>query len=65
MGKGYVYRCPKCGHKEELLSGVGFISLVEDAMEQESILAGIYDPKANVAPRNRKPEFPGEPGQVY
>lgn len=28
MGKGYVYRCPKCGHEEELLSGVGFMSPV-------------------------------------
>ncbi len=65
MGKGFVYRCPKCGHEEKLLSGVGFMSPVEADMERESILAGIYGTKANVAPRNRKPEFPGEPGQVY
>lgn len=35
MGKGYVYRCPKCGHEEELLSGVGFMSPVEADMERE------------------------------
>lgn len=39
MGKGFVYRCPKCGHEEELLSGVGFMSPVEADMERESILA--------------------------
>ena len=33
MGKGYVYRCPKCGHEEELLSGVGFMSPMEADME--------------------------------
>lgn len=49
MGKGYVYRCPKCGHEEELLSGVGFMSLVEADVERESILAGIYGPKAQAA----------------
>lgn len=49
MGKGYVYRCPKCGHKEELLSGVGFMSPVEADMERESILAGMYGPKAQAA----------------
>ena len=41
MGKGFVYRCHKCGHEEELLSGVGFMSPVEADMERESILAGI------------------------
>lgn len=49
MGKGYVYRCHKCGHEEELLSGVGFMSLVEADMERENILAGIYGPKAQAA----------------
>lgn len=49
MGKGYVYRCSKCGHEEELLSGVGFMSHVEADMERESILAGIYGPKAQAA----------------
>ena len=49
MGKGYVYRCHKCGHEEELLSGVGFMSLVEADVERESILAGIYGPKAQAA----------------
>ena len=49
MGKGYVYRCPKCGHEEELLSGVGFMSPVEADMERESILTGIYGPKAQAA----------------
>lgn len=39
MGKGYVYRCPKCGREEELLSGVGFMSPVEADMERESRLA--------------------------
>lgn len=49
MGKGYVYRCPKCGHEEELLSGVGFMSPVEAAGERETILAGYYGPKAKAA----------------
>ena len=49
MGKGYVYRCHKCGHEEELLSGVGFMSLVEAEVERERILAGIYGPKAQAA----------------
>lgn len=42
MGKGFVYRCPKCGHEEELLSGVGFMSPVEADMERENILVGIW-----------------------
>lgn len=49
MGKGFVYRCHKCGHEEELLSGVGFMSPVEADMERESILTGIYGPKAQAA----------------
>lgn len=49
MGKGYVYRCHKCGHEEELLSGVGFMSPVEADMERESILAGIHGAKAQAA----------------
>ena len=49
MGKGFVYRCPKCGHEEKLLSGVGFMSPMEADMERESILAGIYGPKAQAA----------------
>lgn len=49
MGKGFVYRCPKCDHEEELLSGVGFMSPVEADMERESILAGIYGTKAQAA----------------
>lgn len=39
MGKGFVYKCPKCGREEELLSGVGFMSPVETDMERESRLA--------------------------
>ena len=49
MGKGFVYRCPKCGHEEELLTGVGFMSPLEADMERENILAGIYGPKAQAA----------------
>lgn len=49
MGKGFVYRCHKCGHEEEVFSGVGFMSPVEADMERESILAGIYGPKAQAA----------------
>lgn len=49
MGKGFVYKCPKCGREEELLSGVGFMSPVETDMERESILAGIYGTKAQAA----------------
>ena len=44
-----MYRCPKCGHEEELLSGVGFMSPVEADMERENILVGIYGPKAQAA----------------
>lgn len=50
MGKGYVYRCPKCGHEEELLSGVGFMSPMEADMERESILTGIYGPQGTSGP---------------
>lgn len=49
MGKGFVYRCPKCGHEEQLLTGIGFMSSLEADMERESILAGIYGPKAQAA----------------
>ena len=49
MAKGDVYRCPNCGHDEELLSGVGFMSPMEADMERESILTGIYGPKAQAA----------------
>lgn len=49
MGKGFVYKCPKCGHEEELLTGVGFMSPLEADMERENILAGIYGPKAQAA----------------
>ena len=49
MGKGFVYRCPKCDHEEEWLTGVGFMSPLEADMERESILAGIYGPKAQAA----------------
>lgn len=49
LGKGFVYKCPKCGHEEELLTGVGFMSPLEADMERENILAGIYGPKAQAA----------------
>lgn len=49
MGKGFVYKCPKCGHEEELHTGIGFMSPLEADMERESILAGIYGPKAQAA----------------
>lgn len=49
MGKGFVYRCPKCGHEEQLLTGTGFMSPVEADMERETILAGNYGPKAQAA----------------
>ena len=49
MGKGFVYKCPKCGHEEELLTGMGFMSPLEADMERESILAGIHGPKAQAA----------------
>lgn len=49
MGKGFVYKCPKCGHEEELLTGVGFMSPLEADMERESIWTGIYGPKAQAA----------------
>ena len=49
MGKGFVYKCPKCGHEEELLTGAGFMSPLEADMERENILAGIYGPKAQAA----------------
>ena len=40
---------PKCGHEEELHTGVGFMSPLEADMERENILAGIYGPKAQAA----------------
>lgn len=49
MGKGFVYKCPKCGHEEELHTGMGFMSPLEADMERENILAGIYGPKAQAA----------------
>lgn len=49
MGKGFVYRCPKCGHEEQLLTGIGFMAQQEAATERENILAGIYGPKAKTA----------------
>ena len=49
MGKGFVYKCPKCGHEEELHTGIGFMSPLEADMERENILAGIYGPKAQAA----------------
>lgn len=49
MGKGVVYKCPKCGHEEELHTGMGFMSPLEADMERENILAGIYGPKAQAA----------------
>ena len=45
MGKGYVSRCPKCGHEEQLLTGIGFMAQQEAATERENILAGLC-PKA-------------------
>ena len=50
MGKGFVYKCPKCGHEEELYTGIGFMSPLEADMERESILAGI-----STAPRHKRP----------
>lgn len=46
MGKGYIYRCPKCRHEEELITGVGFMSIMEADVERENILGGFYGPKA-------------------
>ena len=49
LGKGYTYRCPNCGLEKELLTGIGFMSLLEAATERESVLAGIYGPKVKTA----------------
>ena len=49
MGKWFVYKCPKCGHEEELHTGIGFMSPLEADMERENIMAGIYGPKAQAA----------------
>lgn len=49
MGKGLVYRCPVCAFQKEYPVGCGFMSLVEADVERESILAGIYGPKAQAA----------------
>ncbi len=46
---GFVYRCPKCGHEEQLLTGIGFMAQQEAATECENILAGIYGPKVKTA----------------
>ena len=47
---GFVCKCPKCGHEEELHTGIGFMSPLEADMERESILAGyLYGTKAQAA----------------
>lgn len=49
MGKGYIYRCPRCGHEEELITGIGFTSPTVADIERENILSGFYGPKAQAA----------------
>ena len=46
MGKGYVCKCPACGHEEELITGLGWRGLLQVEQERENILAGEYGPKA-------------------
>jgi len=46
MGKGYIYRCPKCHHEEEYLIGVGFTAPTEREEAYRMILAGDFGPEA-------------------
>lgn len=45
MGKGYIYRCPQCGHEEEYLIGVGFTAPTEREKAQAGILSGYFGPE--------------------
>ena len=49
MGKGYIYRCPHCGHEEEYLTGVGFTAPTEREKAQARVLTGDFGPEARVA----------------
>ena len=49
MGKGYIYRCPHCGHEEEYLTGVGFTAPTKREKAQARVLAGDFGPEARVA----------------
>ena len=49
MGKGYIYRCPQCGHEEEYLIGVGFTAPTEREKAQARILSGDFGPEAKAA----------------
>lgn len=48
LGNGYIYRCPKCGHEEEYLIGVGFMGPTEREEAQSKILAGDFGPEAKI-----------------
>lgn len=49
MGQGYEVKCPVCGHKVELILGIGFTDPLIAIQERENILAGEYGPKAQTA----------------
>lgn len=49
MGKGYIYRCPQCGHEEEYLIGVGFTAPTEREEARARILSGDFGPEAKAA----------------
>ncbi len=49
MGKGYTYKCPKCGFEDQYITGLGFMTGTEATTERKNILAGIYGPKAQNA----------------
>ena len=42
MGKGYIYRCPNCGHEETRLIGIGFSNPNEQEDAVKKIEAGDY-----------------------
>ena len=46
---GRVYKCPVCGFQTEYPIDRGFMTSTEADVEQETILAGYYGPKAKAA----------------
>lgn len=57
MCQGYIYRCPACRHKEELIWGIGFTNPEVALQERENILAGEHGPKAQTALETRPEAF--------
>lgn len=45
MGRGYIYKCPKCEHEHHLLIGIGFVCPNPPEIEAD-VIAGLYGEKA-------------------